>query len=762
MTTETGRNKITLVMEAFYYLFVLLTLGIILILSLKFIDNIFFQIFVGITIPVGIVLTVYIGIKIISANLNVEKKAQLGLFAIILGFVLILASITKIFLPDLLGSIPFAYWGLGLISLGVIFELTLIDQIIWDMFVNFFRKIWRLIATIYQFFKIYWRPILLYSLDLGTIVSILVISLPWVFEWWKIAIICIGCLYLLIHYSLRLWKVLKFLYKKVVLETVKSIWEALFGIITSISDNFKKSWKFLVKHKKQVFFEFLRFVVTAGGIVLIVLFVKEFLESYFVYVGISFIVIGEIFSRKVVLSAVLNKLLKPPIQFTWDLIKAIGRGLVNIWKFFVAHRFIIIKELIRFAGVVAGVYLIYLSYEDDARFIWYYLVSGIGAIFVSQFLTRMIVLKIFYDWLKTRILLIIELLRLIADTVKTYFVDIYQFIKKNWMSILFELSRAIGAATGILLIVFATKTTILFLFLYIGIAIIIVSQLLSRKKVLIFMSNRLILYPAKKLYAFLKQLYNLFIKIHKFLNKHKKEFLFEFLRLVGVGLGIATVVLAIHYETLGSLSIRNRNILITIGLIWVPLVEIFTRKKVWISIWKYKKEFIRTFGLCLSIVGMVLGFVLSWSAPIISLTVFGVFLLIFAGVIFNPKKYIQLVWSAFKYIPNKIIDFFKKIPVYIRKVIKRIEEIVNYIYRNSLRLFLLIFALFTLSYGISVMIGLDFFHLLREVDFSVRISVGIGLISVTIASFVLFQDQLKKLVETKQKKIMKIRKGGEL
>ncbi|MCK4844319.1 MAG: hypothetical protein KAS95_01465, partial [Candidatus Heimdallarchaeota archaeon] len=146
--------------------------------------------------------------------------------------------------------------------------------------------------------------------------------------------------------------------------------------------------------------------------------------------------------------------------------------MINIWKFFVAHRFIIIKELIRFAGVVAGVYLIYLSYEDDTRLLWYYLISGIGAIFVSQFLTRMIVLKIFYDWLKKRVLLIIELLRLIADTIKTYVVDIYQFFKKNWKTILFELSRAIGAATGILLIVFATKTTILFLFLYIGIAII--------------------------------------------------------------------------------------------------------------------------------------------------------------------------------------------------------------------------------------------------------------------------------------------------
>ncbi len=563
MKTEVDRNKITLVMEGFYYLFIALTLGILLILSLKFIENFFFQIFVGILIPIGIVLTIYIGIKIISANLNVEKKAQLGLFAIILGFVLILASITKIFLPDLLGSIPFAYWGLGLISLGVIFELTLIDQI---------------------------------------------------------------------------------------------IWEALFGIITSISDNFKKSWKFLVKHKKQVFFEFLRFVVTAGGIVLIVLFVKEFLESYFVYVGISFIVIGEIFSRKVVLSAVLNKLLKPPIQFTWDLIKAIGRGLINIWKFFVAHRFIIIKELIRFAGVVAGVYLIYLSYEDDTRFIWYYLVSGIGAIFVSQFLTRMIILKILYDWIKKRILLIIELLSLIADTIKTYVINIYQFINKNWKSILFEFLRAIGAASGILLIVLSLKTTIQDFYLYIGIgiifvsellsrkrvyvfiynklilypaenlyailknlytilkqlynlfiktlkflnkhkkgflyellramgaatgillivlslkttiqdfylcigiAIILVSQLLSRKKVLVFMSNKLILCPAKKLYAFLKQLYNLFIKITAFLNKHKKEFLFELLRLVGVGLGIATVVLAIHYETLGSLSIKNRNI----------------------------------------------------------------------------------------------------------------------------------------------------------------------------------------------------------
>ena len=77
-------------------------------------------------------------------------------------------------------------------------------------------------------------------------------------------------------------------------------------------------------------------------------------------------------------------------------------------------------------------------------------------------------------------------------------------------------------------------------------------------------------------------------------------------------------------------------------------------------------------------------------------------------------------------------------------------------------MFLLIFALFTLSYGISVMIGLDFFYLLRDVDLSVQISVGIGLISVTVASLVLFRDQLKKLVETKQEKLMKIRKGGEL
>ncbi|MCK4844623.1 MAG: hypothetical protein KAS95_03020, partial [Candidatus Heimdallarchaeota archaeon] len=513
------------------------------------------------------------------------------------------------------------------------------------------------------------------------------------------------------------------------------------------------------KHKKQVFFEFLRLVVAVGGIALIVLFVKELLESYSVYVGISLILIGEMFSRKIVLSAVLNKLIKPPIQLTWDFIKTIGRGLIEILKFFIAHRFIVIKELIRFAGVVAGIYLIYLGLVDNPK--WYYIVGGIGTIVVSQFLSRMIVLKMFYDWIKLRILLVIELLKLIAETIKTYFVNIYQFIKKNWKTILFEMSRAMGVTTGILLIVFASKTTISYFYLYIGIAIIIVSQLLSRKKVLVFMSNKLILCPAKKLYAFFKQLYNFFIKITAFLNKHKKEFLFELLRLVGVGLGIATVVLAIHYESLGSLLIQCRNVLITIGLIWIPLVEIFTRKKVWIGIWKHKKEFIRTFGFCSSVVGMILGFVISWNEPIISLTVLGVFLLIFADVIINPKKYIQNVWSALKYIPNKIIDFFKKIPVFIRKIIEKIEEMVNYIYRNSLRLFLLIFALFTLSYGISVMIGLDFFYLLRDVNLSVQISVGIGLISVTVASLVLFRDQLKKLVETKQKKIMKIRKGGE-
>ena len=68
-------------------------------------------------------------------------------------------------------------------------------------------------------------------------------------------------------------------------------------------------------------------------------------------------------------------------------------------------------------------------------------------------------------------------------------------------------------------------------------------------------------------------------------------------------------------------------------------------------------------------------------------------------------------------------------------------------YHNFLQLMLFAFALFVLVYGIALLAGADFLSIFHELTFSVRVSVGLGFLTLSSAAFILFIHETKKKVK---------------
>ena len=122
----------------FYYLFVALVISF---LSLSFFIediNLIFDVLYIVLIVSSLVITFYFAVQMLRYNLRVRKKVHLGIFLIVIGFLLILTSLSKhitlgeAFLLGVLGDTFFVYWGIGTVILGFIIELTLLDQFLWD------------------------------------------------------------------------------------------------------------------------------------------------------------------------------------------------------------------------------------------------------------------------------------------------------------------------------------------------------------------------------------------------------------------------------------------------------------------------------------------------------------------------------------------------------------------------------------------------------------------------------------------------------
>ena len=170
-----------------------------------------------------------------------------------------------------------------------------------------------------------------------------------------------------------------------------------------------------------------------------------------------------------------------------------------------------------------------------------------------------------------------------------------------------------------------------------------------------------------------------------------------------------------------------------------------------VPIFKQKVIISRMLGFAAVITGIVLYFafedLITLVVFIIIVSVGGTFTL-FAHFIYHPKR----LWKFLVSIPKTIY----KVMVTVWLLIKSSSI---YIYRNGIRILLLIVMVFTFIYGIIVATTIDFelafFGIFNSVDNAIRISLGSGFMVVAIVAFILLRRELKKLRTGMSKDVIK-------
>ncbi|MHA2309200.1 MAG: hypothetical protein ACXABJ_07980, partial [Candidatus Heimdallarchaeaceae archaeon] len=170
MEVEKEKKIHTYLSNIFYYLFVVLIVAI-LVFSLILEGTATLEILLNILsislIVVSIVITFYLATQMLRYNLSVRKKVQIGVFLIVIGFLLILSSAIKqltfgeSFLTSILGDTFFVYWGIGAIVTGIFFELTFLDQGIWELIKKPLRFLWNTLVSFFKWIKTHWKNIIL-------------------------------------------------------------------------------------------------------------------------------------------------------------------------------------------------------------------------------------------------------------------------------------------------------------------------------------------------------------------------------------------------------------------------------------------------------------------------------------------------------------------------------------------------------------------------------------------------------------------------
>ena len=156
MKVEKEKRIHSVLSNVFYYTFVSLVIAILIIsLVLDNSDLILNILFISLLIST-VVIVFYLTVQMLRYNISVNKKAQIGIFLIVVGFLLILFSTVKQitfgedFILNVLGETFFVYWGIGSIITGIIVELTFLDQFIWDMIVKPIKFLWNTMISFLQ------------------------------------------------------------------------------------------------------------------------------------------------------------------------------------------------------------------------------------------------------------------------------------------------------------------------------------------------------------------------------------------------------------------------------------------------------------------------------------------------------------------------------------------------------------------------------------------------------------------------------------
>ena len=876
MELEKGRKVHTYLSNVFYYLFVAVTVSIFvfsLILKDFVVISLLLDILSILLIVVSVVITFYLAWQMSRYNINVRKTVQVGVFLIVIGFLLILCSVIKqvsfkgSWLNSILGDNLFVYWGIGAILVGVFFELTFLDQGIWELIKKPFIFLWRSLVKFFRWIKTHWKNILLYTLDIVSLAVIIYVAIVWEIKIWKLITFSVACVYPIIHHHRRIWRAIRFVAVNIFYRLFYEIamflkrmfiriwnalisffkfigrhwwiilkeflriasivalcvvfwlylervyyagWVVLFSVVIQLFTRifilkaiyralrfvFKKIIEFFVKHWRRIIAEFLRLIFFIVGIVIIVLTAQKFLfliQSYYYAIGVLIGIISEVFSRKAIWKFIIKyrvasvrvvglilAVLGVVLEFTiddygnwlpltstliavgafmvvfariiiepiilWNFLKSIGRVIkrvaVAIYNFLKKNWWVFLKEFLRIASIVALCVVFWLYLERI-----YYAGWVVLFIIVIQLFTRIFILKQITRFLKHVGFLIKRFLLWLSKPLRYLwraFINLLRFLKEHWLKVLLYTLDIVSIGV---IIYFSIQISKIFEWWYVLLIAIGVLYIPIHHYKTVWKTIRFI--AVDVFYRFFKTVYNLLkrtiVTIANFIKKYWRATLKEFLRILGAAIGVWFILIKA-----GAGGIEDFGA-VTAHLTWIGVVIIVSSlllsrravlkfiynlfKRMATTLFRYRVPIFRVFGLAVAIYGLVIGFSRSWSlAAILSVSIGGAFLL-FSHWIFHPKKF---------------IEFLKKIPKVIKKILDTIWLVVKtiavYIFDNFIWLILLLTVLGSAAYGISLLIGVDFLRTaIDDLSHGIKAGIGGGLIMSAIVAFILLQRQFKKL-----------------
>ena len=813
MELEEDKRVHKILSNVFYYTFVCIIVALfilsLVIEEITLLNNI---LFIALIIS-SLVIVFYLIVQMSRYNFKVNKNVQIGVFLIVMGFLLILLTTSKdiSFLENLsyIEYHYFVYWGIGSIILGIIVELTFIDQMIWKAVIQPFKFLWKIIVKFTKWVGRNWLDIVLYTLDLVSLAGIICVLIFWEIIWWKLLILSVCCIYPIIHHYKLIWRAIRYVAVDIIYLSLTKIYNFFKNIVTAIWNAVVRFFKFLVTNWWPILKEIMRLVGAAGGGVMIY-YGSDLPEySFLITVGIVTIFISLIFTRLVVLKQIWT-LISTIASSIWNLVVSFARFLQKYW-------WQILKEILRLGGAAGGAYLIY--YGAIFEQFNYFIAIGIVVIIISLIFSRKAVL--IATW----------------NAISRFFKFIWEeIIKPYYKRIINETIRLIFVGTGIFLIYYGVVNSDFYYLVYTGIAGIILVEFFIRKWFLVRFYNffkgialafwdfikwlgkplrflwkvlvktvkflvkhwfKVILYlldivalgaiiylsvtwmlewwyvvllavscgyiPAhhykvvwrvikfigiKIFYNPLKTIWSWFVELVKFIKEHWKIIAKEILRLIGVAGGIVLIIYGLELEEL--------HYLIWIGIVVIIISAVFSRKIVFVKIYHALKTTFKFFfdyrvilSRILGFIVVVVGLLLYFAVEVISFIPF--IIIVSIGGMF-------VLFAHFIYHPKKLWEFLVSIPKTIYKLLVTIwlslKSVSIYIYQNGIRLVLLIVMIFALVYGFLVAFNVDFFHIFENVETVIRISLGAAFIIVAVVAFILLRRELKKLRTGSTKKLI--------
>ncbi|MCG3255088.1 MAG: hypothetical protein KAU62_03290, partial [Candidatus Heimdallarchaeota archaeon] len=414
---------------------------------------------------------------------------------------------------------------------------------------------------------------------------------------------------------------------------------------------------------------------------------------------------------------------------------------------------------IRLIFTGAGVFALYLAFTEGYRYLFY---VGFLTILLAEIILRKPVLLKLKEIVVNLSLFFWEIILILKEpfvALWNKFVTLLKFMKKHWIKvILYTLDiTALGAILYFSITFDPEGDWWYILILTVSSLYIPCHHYKTIWKVLKFIAIDIFYNPIVRILNAIKdffvKVWETIVEIFTFIVEHWRTILKEFVRFAGM---IGGFVL-IYYGA------KNPDYwhFILLGIFAIIFFQLLTRKKVVIKIYEFFKAFVeiiierrvlifRFLGLATVITGIAIGFERSWGyEAYLSLSIGGTFLL-FSHFIFHPKKFLEFL--------KKIPEFFSNIFVTIWLTLK---TVFGYVGDNFLTLLLLSIVIFSIAYGISLLLTVipkivDFLGVFPE-DFSVPIMVFIGaglIVMASVAVIILrWRGELKKLKTGRSKKL---------